>query len=205
VTTHLPGLRAIGAIALLLVATGCRTTGEYVAVDDLPSPAVATEKEYVIQPGDTLSIKVWGQEGMSTRAKVRPDGRISIPFVNDVQAGGSTPGALAAKLQASLRDFLVNPVVTVTLEEPRPLLVSVLGEVARPGAFALEQGAGVLQAIAMAGGMTPFASKDSIMVIRQASSGGSPQRIRFSYDSLVQLRGRAATFRLQGGDVVVVE
>ncbi len=193
------------ALGFLALVASCKTTGEYVAVDDLPAAPAQADREYVIQPGDTISVRVWGQDNMSTKGKVRPDGKISIPFVNDVQAGGSTPAALAKKIQASLKDLLVNPVVTVTLEEPRPLLVSVLGEVVKPGAFVLEQGGGVLQAIAMAGGMTPFASKDGIMVIRQRSDGGAPQRIRFSYDALVQLRGRAAAFRLQGGDVVVVE
>ena len=80
-----------------------------------------------------------------------------------------------------------------------------LGEVVKPGSFILDQNSGVLQALAVAGGMTPFASKDSIMVIRQRPEGGNPLRIRFSYDSLVQLKGRAAAFRLQGGDVVVVD
>ncbi len=100
----------------------------------------------------------------------------------------------------------MNPVVTVTLDDPRPLQISVLGEVAKPGSFVLDQNSGVLQAIAIAGGMTPFASKDSIMVIRQRTGWRrNPMRIRFTYDSLTQLKGRAAAFRLQGGDVVVVE
>jgi polysaccharide export outer membrane protein len=192
-------------LMLLLAAAGCKTAGEYVTADDLPAVPAAADREYVIQPGDTIGVRVWGQDNLATRGKVRPDGKISIPFVNDVQAAGSTPAALAKKIQAGLKDFLVNPVVTVTLEEPRALQVSVLGEVARPGTFVLDQNAGVLQAIAMAGGMTPFANKDAIMVIRQRADGGNPQRIRFSYDGLTQLRGRSAAFRLQGGDVLVVE
>ena len=197
-------IRAAG-LMLLLCASACKTTGEYVSVDDLPAAPSPTEREYVIQPGDTISVRVWGQDNLSARGKVRPDGKISVPFVNDVQAAGSTPEALAKKIQTGLKDFLVNPVVTVTLDEPRPLQVSVLGEVARPGTFVLDQSAGVLQAIAMAGGMTPFANRDSIMVIRQQADGRSPKRIRFTYSGLTQLQGRAATFRLLGGDVVVVE
>jgi polysaccharide export outer membrane protein len=186
-------------------APGCKTVGEYVWVDDLPQTPQVTDREYVIQSGDVISIRVWGQEGMSSKGKVRPDGRISVPFVNDVEAAGRTPAALAKAIQAKLKDFIVNPVVTVTLDDARPLQVSVLGEVAKPGSFNLDQNAGVLQAIAVAGGMTPFASKDSIMVIRQKPGGGSPLRIRFTYESLTQLKGRAASFRLQGGDVVVLE
>ncbi len=193
------------AVGLALVASGCKTTGEYVWVDSLPPPPPTVEREYVIQAGDTLSVRVWGQDNLSTRTRVRPDGKISLPYVAEVPAAGSTPAALSKKIQASMKDLLVNPVVTVSLEEPRPLQVSVLGEVARPGAFVLDQNPGVLQALAMAGGMTPFASKDAIMVIRQRPEGGAPLRIRFTYDALTQSKGRAATFRLQAGDVVVVE
>jgi polysaccharide export outer membrane protein len=192
-------------LLVIFAAPACKTTGEYVWVDDLAQPPQVAEREYVIQRGDTISIRVWGQEGMSTKTKVRPDGRISLPFVNDVEAADSTPVALARNIQTKMKDFIVNPVVTVTLDEPRPLQVSVLGEVAKPGSFLLEQNSGVLQAIAGAGGMTPFASKDSIMVIRQKPGGGNPLRIRFTYESLTQLKGRAAAFRLQSGDVVVVE
>jgi polysaccharide export outer membrane protein len=192
-------------VLVLAAASGCKTTGEYVWVDDLPQATQVADREYVIQAGDTISIRVWGQDGMSSKGKVRPDGRVSIPFVNDVEAAGSTPAALAKTIQARLKDFIVNPVVTVTLDDPRPLQISVLGEVAKPGSFVLDQNSGVLQAIAIAGGMTPFASKDSIMVIRQRTGGANPMRIRFTYDSLTQLKGRAAAFRLQGGDVIVVE
>ena len=193
------------SIPFLATAPACKTTGEYVWVNQLPLAPQVADREYVIQSGDMISIRVWGQEGMSSKGRVRPDGRISIPFANDVTAAGSTPTALAQAVQAKLKDFIVNPVVTVTLDDSRPLQVSVLGEVNRPGSFILEQGAGVLQAIAASGGMTPFASNDAIMVIRQRSEGGAPQRIRFSWESLTQLKGRAAAFRLQGGDVVVVE
>ena len=193
------------SLLVLAAAPGCKTTGEYVWVDDLPQAPQVANREYVIQAGDTISIRVWGQDGMSSKGRVRPDGRVSVPFVNDVEAAGSTPAALAKTIQARLKDFIVNPVVTVTLDDPRPLQVAVLGEVVKPGSFVLGQNSGVLQALAIAGGMTPFANKDSIMVIRQKPGSANPQRIRFTYDSLTQLKGRAATFRLEGGDVVVVE
>ena len=198
-------LSVLALLAVLAAGPGCKTSGEYVWVDDIPQTPQVTDREYVIQAGDTISVRVWGQENLSSRSRVRPDGKISLPYVPEVQAAGVTPTVLSKKIQASLKDLLVNPVVTVTLDEQRPLQVSVLGEVARPGSFVLDQNPGVLQAIAMAGGMTPFANKDAIMVIRQRPEGGAPQRIRFSYEALTQIKGRAAAFRLQGGDVVVVE
>lgn len=195
----------LASIAILTTISACKTTGDYVWVDDLPPVQSTPDREYVIQVGDTISVRVWGQDSMSVRTKVRPDGRISVPFVNDVDAAGNTPSALSKVIQSRLKDLYVNPVVTVSLDEPRALSVSVLGEVTKPGAYVLEQGSGVLQAIAAAGGMTPFANKDAVMVIRQDSRGGSPQRIRFTYESLAQAKGRAASFRLRGGDVVIVE
>jgi polysaccharide export outer membrane protein len=194
-----------GAFLLFASAAGCKTAGEYVWADSLSAPTKAGTSEYVIQPGDTIAIRVWNQDSVTTKAKVRSDGKISLPFVNDVEAAGSTPNALAARVQTTLKDFIVNPVVTVTLEEARPATVAVIGEVVRAGKYPLDPGAGVLEALAMASGMTLFADKDRIMVIRQKPDGSGAMRIRFTYSSLTQLEGRAATFRLQGGDVVVVE
>ncbi|MGA8890105.1 MAG: polysaccharide biosynthesis/export family protein [Anaeromyxobacteraceae bacterium] len=193
------------AVALLAPTAGCKTTGEYVWADTLPPAPPQSSKEYVIQVGDTISIRVWNQDSISARPKVRPDGRVSLPFVNDVDAAGSTPTELAARIQAKLKEFIVNPVVTVSLEEPRPVIVAVLGEVTRPGNYQLEANAGVLQALAIAGGPTAFADRDRIMVLRQKPDGSNSLRIRFKYSQLTQLEGRAANFRLQGGDVVVVE
>ena len=194
-----------GAFALLAALPGCKTTGDYVWADSLPAASTRGPREYVIQVGDTISIRVWGQDSMSARPKVRPDGKVSLPFVNDVQAAGATPAELVARIQLRLKDFIVNPVVTVSLEEPRPVIVAVLGEVNRPGNYQLEASAGVLQALAIAGGPTAFADRDRIMVLRQKPDGGGATRIRFKYSSLTQLEGSAAAFRLQGGDVVVVE
>jgi polysaccharide export outer membrane protein len=198
-------LSSVTLALVVLTLGGCKTSAPYVWVDSLPAQSESAEKEYVIQTGDQLSVRVWGQESMSARARVRPDGRISLPFLDDVEAAGVTPSALGKRIQARLKEFVVNPVVTVSLEDLRPVSVSVLGEVTRPGQFLLEQGAGVLPALAAAGGMTPFAEKDGIYVIRKRKAGGDPVRIRFTYASLTGALDRAAAFRLQGGDVIVVE
>lgn len=198
-------VRGVALALLSLALGGCKTTSPYVWVDSMPAQAELAQKEYVIQAGDQLSIRVWGQDAMSARARVRPDGRISLPFLDDVEAAGVTPNALGKRIQARLKEFVVNPVVTVSLEDLRPVSVSVLGEVARPGQYQLDQGAGILPALASAGGMTPFADKSSIFVIRRRIDGGDPLRIRFTYEALTGAQGRAAAFRLQGGDVVVVE
>ena len=185
---------------LALALASCASTGRFVWVDELP--ASTTSLGYVIAPGDTLNVRVFNQDAMSARAKVRADGQITLPFVNDVAAAGTTPGVLAQQLQTRLKDFINNPVVSVALEEARQLNVTVLGEVVKPGVYPLEPGAGLLPAIAAAGGLTDWASKDSIFVIRP----GTPAwRIRFRFSALAHAEGRAGVFRLQSGDQIVVE
>jgi polysaccharide biosynthesis/export protein len=192
--------------AALSLPPGCSSVGSYVWVDSLPE-AAPTETEYVIAPGDVLNVRVFNQDALSGKARVRNDGRISLPLVNDVEAGGQTPAALARRLQARLKDYVKEPVVTIALEEPGSIQVSVLGEVTRPGVVKVEPGSGVLHVLASTGGLTPYASRDRIFILRRGQSGSkSPLlRIRFSYEALSRAEGRAATFRLRDGDVVVVE
>jgi polysaccharide export outer membrane protein len=201
----LSSLRFTAAFLLFASAAACKTTGDAIPVESLAPATTGANPEYILQAGDVIAVRVWTQDSITTRARIRPDGRISMPFLDDVEAAGSTPNALAKRIQAKLKDFIVNPVVTVSLEEPRPLLVAVLGEVVKPGNYPLEASAGVLQALANAGGMTPFASKNSIVVVRRKPDGSGVQRIVFTYSGLTQVQGRAANFRLQPGDVVVVE
>lgn len=204
-------MRRIPLLFLLVAALGsltaCKSVGEYVWVDDLPPSPRQVESEYVISSGDVISVRVWGQEAMSARARVRTDGKISLPFLNDVEAAGVSPTVLAKRLQARLKEFLANPVVTVSLEERKLLPVPVLGEVTRKGTYDLEPGSGVLQALAAAGGMTEYASRSRIFVIRPntAVEGAPAMRIRFDYEQLTRATGRGPGFRLQPGDVVVVE
>lgn len=192
--------------AVLAVASGC-SHGDYLWVDDLKETIAASETEYVIAVGDVLNVRVFNQDGISGRALVRPDGRISLPFVNDVEAAGQTPALLARRLQGRLKEFINNPVVTVSLETPGSIQVSVLGEVAKPGVYAVPAGSGVLYALATAGGLTQYASSSGIFVLRKKPPGSQPPllRIRFSYDRLAHAEGRAAGFRMRDGDVIVVD
>ncbi len=188
---------------LLAVAlTACATVGSYVWVQDYTPKAVAGSQELVIKSGDMLDVRVFNQDKISGKARVRSDGKVSLPFLNDVTAAGYTPVALAQQLQTRLKEFINAPVVTVAVEEAKPAPVSVVGNVMRPGQYATEQGAGLLHILAAAGGMNEFAHKDRIFVLRSQSA---PARIRFTYDSLLKGETQAVSFRLEGGDVVVVE
>ena len=193
---------AASAVCFLLIGACASTSASYTPVADYQEPPAPPTSGYIIQPGDVLQIRVFNQPDMSTRAKVRDDGKVSIPFLNDVVAAGFTPNALAQQLQTRLKEYINAPVVTISLEEARPFSVSVLGEVNKPGVYSVPVGAGVLQALAAAGGLNQYASRNKIFVVRD-----SPQRarIKFEFEELTQAEGKAATFRLRPGDTVVVE
>jgi polysaccharide export outer membrane protein len=188
--------------AALLFACSCADLGKYVWVKDYAQPPVPQKSEEMISPGDLLSVRVYNQEAMSApRIRVRRDGKITLPFLNDVEAAGLTPAELGRQLEAKFKEFLKQPVVTVSLEE-HTLSISVIGEVSRQGIYQVEPGVGLLHVLALAGGLTEVAHRDRIFVRREISS---PVRIRFTYDALAREDGPAARFRLQGGDIVVVE
>ena len=189
-------LRSLGLAALV----SCAGVGPYVWVDDYAPLAEAND--YRIAPGDVLSVVVYRQEGMSTHERVREDGKISLPLIRDVQAAGLSTSELSEQIQTRLKNFINAPAVTVGVVETRPLVVPVLGEVVRPGQYTLEKGAGVLDALAAAGGFTEFAHRDRIFVLRRPSK---LTRIRSTFEALSRGQGLAAAFRLQAGDVVVVE
>lgn len=191
------------ALALWSLGSACYTPrGTFITVDDFASLAPG---EYLIGVGDLISVRVFQHEEMSARLRVRADGMVSLPLVNDVRAAGKTPTVLATELTGRFKDFINTPAVTIILEETRPLTVSVLGEVVRPGVQTLEPGAGVLQALAAAGGLGDFAHPDGIFVLRRVAGEAHPTRIRFTWHALSQGSGKAAGFLLQAGDVVVAE
>jgi polysaccharide export outer membrane protein len=176
--------------------------GSFVWVDDYKAPPSGVADGYVIKPGDVVDVRVFEQDRMSGKGRVRSDGKVTLPFLNDVAAAGFTPFALSQQLQTRLKQFINSPVVTVSVEEAKPSPISVMGKVTRPGQFPYEAGTGVLQALALAGGPNDFARRDHIFVIRKIPEA---QRIRFTYEKLLRAEGPGATFVLQEGDVVVVE
>ena len=193
-----------GALAAAVLAPACVHTGNYVWVDQYRTAAPAAS-EYQIGPGDVLTVRVLGHDELSSRVRVRSDGRISLPMLKDFDVNGQTPDGVSEKLTAAWTDVVKNPVVTVTVDEARPLLVSITGEVTRPGVYPIESPAGVLQAIASAGGLSQFAHEDQIYVLRRIADSMPPVRIRFTYRALAHAEGQSGTFSLQRNDLVVVE
>lgn len=199
--------RLLGAALVVALATAaCGTITKHVWVDEASAAILgeALAGEYVVATGDVLTIRVYEQDAISTRVRVRPDGKISLPLAGELPALGRRPVDLAKDIEARLKPFVRAPTVSVIVEEIQPVRVSVLGEVAHPGVFVLDPGAGVLQALASAGGTSEYASADRIFVVRKLP-GEAPIRIRFSQAKLTGDSRRAAIFALVTGDVVLVE
>ncbi|MFP2927424.1 exopolysaccharide export protein EpsY [Pyxidicoccus sp. 3LG] len=196
--------RALACAVLLLLASGCRGLGKYVWVDEYQEKPPPPDASYRIAAGDLLNIRVWNQEALTTQARVRDDGRISLLFLDDVEAAGHSPAILSQQIQTRLKDYINHPVVTVGLEQAKPIKVTMVGEINRVGPLEIEPNSTLLQVLAGAGGFTEYAHDDRIFVMRQ-DEGAAPVRIRFRYDDLIHAEGRAPAFRLRPGDVVVVE
>jgi len=192
------------SLAYLVIAAitsaACGSAGPFVWANQLRADEVGSA-DYVIAAGDVVSVRVFGQDAMSTHAKVRSDGKISMPFLGDVLVLGKPPAVVAREMEGGLKNFINSPNVTVTVDEFQATTVTVLGEVGKPGTVAIERNAGVLQALANAGGLTENASREDIYVLRETPV---PRRIRFTYEILTK-NPPTSTFRLRPGDVVVVE
>jgi polysaccharide biosynthesis/export protein len=187
-------------VALALAATlGCSSGGPYVWVNQLPPDQ--TTDGYVIGTGDLLNVRVYNQENLSTRARVRSDGRIAMPLIGEVDVRGKAPSVVSGEVQARLKEFMISPTITITVEETQPTSVTVLGQVVHPGIYTVDSTSGVLQALAVAGGFNDYASHGSIYVMRRSPA----QRVRFTFADLTHAEGPAAMFRIRTGDVVVVE
>ena len=187
-----------------LLAAGCSGTGSFVWVQELPReyttrPAAG---DYLIVDGDTVTIKVFNQEALSTHAKVRSDGRIAMPALGDIDVRGKRPTSLKGELEARLKDYVNAPSVTVTVDDFQPIVVSVLGEVSKVGIYPFHPRATVAEVLASAGGLTDYASRDRIFVVRTSPR---PLRVRFTYDDVARGAPPSAGFVLRDGDLLVVE
>lgn len=192
--------RPLPILALALAAFGCATDGKYVWVDELGSEDLKPAP-YQIAAGDRLVVNVWNQPPLSGEVLVRPDGNITLPLVGDVQVAGATPQQAGEAVARKLSGMVVEPHVVVSLAVTRAPTISVLGEVQQAGSFELRPGEGLLEVLARAGGLSEFARKDGIFVVRRSQG----MRVRFDYRRLSQASGAGVAFVLQDGDVVVVE
>ena len=169
----------------------------------LPNVATGSMKAYRIGVDDILTITVWHEPDISRNVPVRPDGKISLPLVGEVQAAGTTTPELERSLKETLAKFIKDPEVTVIVAEIRSQRINVIGQVMHPGAFSLTQQMGVLDAIALAGGLRDFAKKGSIYVLR-ASADGNRTRMPYDYKAVLKGKSSAQEILLKANDTVVV-
>ena len=165
------------------------------------SNALETAAEYQIGPEDVLDISVWKNPELSRTVPVRPDGKVSLPLLNDFQAAGLTPSSLREQLVSRLSDFVPTPEVSVIVREVHSRKVAVVGAVKTAGRYELKSPMTVLEAIALAQGFTDFAARDRIVVLRQ--SGGTTTRIPFNYRKIAD-GAEQENFYVRPGDIIVV-
>ncbi|HME13725.1 MAG TPA: polysaccharide biosynthesis/export family protein [Candidatus Acidoferrum sp.] len=161
-----------------------------------------SEEEYKIGAQDVLRIDVWKETELTRTVPVRPDGKISLPLLNDVQAAGLTPSQLAGVLTEGLKKFINAPQVTVTVSEINSRRVYVTGEVAHAGAFPLLPNMTVLQALSSSGGFSQFAKTKAIYVLRLED--GKQVKHPFNYREVLAGRNQEQNIALLPGDVIVV-
>lgn len=157
---------------------------------------------YIIGPGDVLFISIWKDDAMTKQVTVLPDGMISFPLIGEVAAAGKTVTGLQKDLYKKIGHYVPDPDLSVEVQQVNSMLVYVIGRVNHPGRFAMNAKINVLQALAMAGGLNPFAKRNKIRIFRQA--GENTKRFEFRYDDVSDGQNINQNIMLKRGDVIVV-
>ena len=196
-----------------LIASGCAgtsVTAEPAAAPPQQSQAAQARAarsaagggSYEIGPEDLLEISVWREKDLQREVLVRPDGWLTFPLVGNIRAAGKTPQELQAEMSARLKKYIPDPVITVTVLKAQGLKVFVIGRVDKPGEYVVGRYVDVLQALSLAGGLTPFANERAIRILRR--QGGKEIVIPFNYREVSRGQNLEQNIRLQSGDVVMV-
>jgi polysaccharide biosynthesis/export protein len=198
------GFRGLVIGALVAVLAGCSSYGTLPpAQQRVTSPG--TTPEYLIGPTDTLNVFVWRNPDLTTTIPVRPDGRISIPLIEDLQAAGKTPTALARDVEKELKKFIQEPIVTVIVTSfvgPFTQQIRVVGEAARPQAIPYRENMTVLDVMIQVGGLTQFASGNRAVLVR--TSQGSNRYFQVLLDDLLKDGKVEANVEVLPGDVLII-
>lgn len=187
------------ALALSLCSTACADPSVLRLATITPTVAAPTPVPTTIGAGDLLAVRVWNSEQMTSTQRVRADGTVSLFFMDTLHVAGRSTATVAAEIAARLDGVLVAPRVSVVVEESMASMLSVVGEVVRPGRYAVHQPMLVLEALALAGGLGEYAARDQILVQRAAGT-----TIRVTWRELVRGVDRVRELRVGPGDVVIV-
>jgi polysaccharide export outer membrane protein len=196
----------LASLLALLVVAGCATTevpDTFVWVDELPEEQLEPTA-YRIRGNDRLAITVFKQEALSGEVLVRADGQVTVALIGDIAVVGKTPPEAGTEIANALSatGFIEKPSVSVAVIETRTPDFAVIGEVRQPGSFELKPGTTVVDGVALAGGLTEFANKERVFVIRKAKEN---QRVRFDWNKLTRSEGKGLRYKVEDGDVIVVE
>jgi polysaccharide biosynthesis/export protein len=199
--------RRITGLLVLLCAITISVSGQVHTEHSGPSPntkvkAATDDPNYVISPNDVLNINVFKEADISGSVPVRPDGKISVPLLHDVQAAGLTPNELAQSIASKLKDYLEQPEVTVIVTSMNRRPVYLMGEVGRPGPIAYTPGMTVLEALATGGGLTEFANRKGIYILR--NEHGKRTRYPFNYKKAIRGEADPKSPELKPGDTIYV-
>ena len=197
-------LRALLAAGIALLA-GCATTTGSTSAPKV-NPELQAVKEYHIGVDDSIRVAVWQNPDLNVTVPVRPDGKISVPLVGDIEAGGRTPTDVAAEIKAKLGDYVRDPQVTVIVDQLRSheylSRVRVTGAVRTPISVPYRQGMTMLDAVLAAGGVNEFAAPDRTELYRKEGNGTRAYAIRL--DSILQKGDLTTNYEAQPGDVITV-
>jgi polysaccharide export outer membrane protein len=161
-------------------------------------------KEYHIGPEDELEVMVWKNPELTRKVIVRPDGKISLPLIGDVQAVGLTTAKLKDLIASRLKEYITSPEVSVVVSAVNSYFFYITGEVTRPGKYPLKERTTLLQAISLAGGFTPFAAKNKISVFRKDPNALNEKKFLIQYDEILSSDGGEDNLVLQSGDTIVI-
>ncbi len=186
----------LSAILLVLCGTGAAFAQNPIGSADGPGGA------YQIGPEDVLEVSVWKEKDLQREVLVRPDGWFTFPLIGNIQATGKTAQQLQTEITQRLRKYIPDPVVTITVKKIQGHRVFVIGKVGKPGEYVVGHYVDVLQALTLAGGLTPFAKESQIRIVRK--QGGKEEVIPFNYAEVKKGRRLEQNIPLKTGDVVVV-
>jgi polysaccharide biosynthesis/export protein len=188
--------------AALLVTMSGTPSAQTQKPQTAPATAPVLPSDYVIGVEDVLNVIFWREKDMSAEVVVRPDGKISLPMLNDVQAAGLTPEQLADIVAKAGSKFVRDSGATVMVKEIRSRKIYIIGEVNRPGTIQLGSEMTVLQALGEAGGFVEGADKGDVIIVRK--EGNSERRFKFNYNDVVKGKNPAQNIRLMPGDTIIV-
>jgi polysaccharide biosynthesis/export protein len=188
----------------LSLSTRCEASEKLVPGQTFTASSVTDEMDaaYLIGPGDVLGIEVWKDPALTRTVVVLPDGRISVPLIGEIAAGGKTVARLKKEIEQKISRYVPEPVLTLEVKQSNSLYIYVLGRVNTPGRSLLTANINVLQALAMAGGINPFANKNQIKVFRREAGG--TRIYPFTYGEVTEGKRLEENIELKRGDVVFV-